>query len=115
MNLEKTSITPLGHLHLDDLTAKIGITIKSLPIETLGININSNTNDYYALNFKKRLDNMKTTLEMWSKRHLSLKGKIEIVNTLALSPLLYLCSIISVPKIVIKEAKDIILKFIWDS
>ena len=37
-----------------------------------------------------------------------------MVNSLALSPLLYLASVIHVPEIVIKEVKCIIVDFIWD-
>ncbi len=52
--------------------------------------------------------------DSWKCRNLSLKGKITIVNTLALSSLLYLASVIHVPSIVFKEVKHIIVDFIWE-
>ena len=53
-------------------------------------------------------------LNLWKVRNLSLKGKVTVINALALSPLIYLASVIHVPDQVIKEVKNIIVNFIWD-
>ncbi len=50
---------------------------------------------------------MKNLLNSWKCRNLSLKGKITIVNILALSFLLYLWSVIHVPSMV----KQIVVDF----
>ncbi len=55
--------------------------------------------------------NLKNLLRLWQ---LCLKGKVTIVNILALSPLLYLASILHTPDNVIKEVKQCIVEFIWD-
>ncbi len=57
---------------------------------------------------------MKFLLNSWKCRNLSLKGKITIVNTLAISSLLYLASVIQVPSMVFKEVKHIVVDFIWE-
>ena len=57
---------------------------------------------------------MQQLLNSWKCRHLSLKGKITVINSLALSQLIYLCSIIHVPETVYLEVKKIIVNFIWD-
>ena len=57
---------------------------------------------------------MQQLLKSWKCRYLSLKGKITVINTLALSQLIYLCSIIYVPENVYSEVKKIILDFLWD-
>ena len=54
-------------------------------------------------------------MKVWKGRKLSLKGKITVINNLALPPLLYVGSIIHVPNIVFKEVKKHITDFIWDS
>ena len=48
--------------------------------------------------------------------HLSIKGKITIINSLALSLLIYVSSIISTPITVYREVDNIIqqFKFIWN-
>ena len=58
---------------------------------------------------------MKHLLWSWKCRRLSLKGKVTVINTLAVSPLLYLASVIHVPAQVIQEVKKIVVDFIWDS
>ena len=57
---------------------------------------------------------MKNTLAMWKCRNLSLKGKVTVINTLAISPLVYLANSIHVPPQVIMEVKQIVVNFIWD-
>ena len=66
------------------------------------------------LNLKKRLKNTKNTLAMWICRNLSLEGKVTVINTLAISPLLYLANTTHVPPQEITEVKQIVVDFIWD-
>ena len=63
---------------------------------------------------KKRLKNTKNTLAMWICRNLSLEGKVTVINTLAISPLLYLANTTHVPPQEITEVKQIVVDFIWD-
>ena len=51
---------------------------------------------------------------MWTLRKLTLKGKVTIVNTLIMSQIIYLCTVIHMPEKFIKRFKEIILKFIWN-
>ena len=84
-------------------------------IHILGVSLSGNENDHYILNYKKRLKNMKILLSSWKCRRLSLKGKVTVINTLAISPLLYLACVIHVPAQVIQEVTKIVVDFIWDS
>ena len=83
-------------------------------VETLGVTVTGNENDHLELNFRPKIAKMKHLLNSWKCRKLSLKGKITVINSLALSKLLYLCSIIHVPEKVYSEVKSIILDFLWD-
>ena len=47
-------------------------------------------------------------------RSLSIKGKLTVINTLAIFPLLYLANVIYVPPQVITEVNDIIIDFLRD-
>ncbi len=66
------------------------------------------------LNYKPKLVELKNLLNIWKQRALSLKGKITIINTLALAPLIYVASLIDIPKYAITEINNIIQHFIWD-
>ena len=54
---------------------------------------------------------MKNLLATWKCRKLFIKGKITVINTLAISPLLYLANVIHVPSQVITEVKGLITDF----
>ena len=92
---------------------KIGIKLNREPIETLGVKIYGNEEDYYINNFKNKIDKLKNTLHLWKQRNLSLKQKIIIINNLLLPPISYLTNIINTPSIVINEIKKLILEFLW--
>ena len=114
MNVDKTKakvLDPEAMPH-DNL---FGLDWTEEAIHTLGVSLSGDENDHYILNYKKRLKNMKNLLSSWKCRRLSLKGKVTVINTLAISPLLYLASVIHVPAQVIQEVKKNVVDFIWDS
>ena len=84
-------------------------------IQSLGIIFTENEKDSYTLNFEPRISKMKQTLQVWKQRHLSLKGKVTVINNLALAPLIYIASAIAVPERVINEVNSIVYEFLWDS
>ena len=49
------------------------------------------------INFDERLDKLKKVLNLCSGRHLTILGRISIVKTLALSKLVYNCSVLEIP------------------
>ena len=84
-------------------------------IETLGVVFTDNESDNYRLNYEPRIISLKNILHVWKQRHLSLKGKITVINSLAIAPLVYIASVTAVPKRVIKEVNSIIFEFLWNS
>ena len=104
MNVDKTKAKVLGPETMphDNL---FGLDWTEEAIHTLSVSLSGDENDHYILNYKKRLKNMKNLLSSWECRRLSLKGKVTVINTLAVSPLLYLASVIHVPAQVIQEVK----------
>ena len=73
-----------------------------------------NESDHYILNYKKRLKIIDDLLKSWKSRYLSLKGKVTVINSLALPKILYLASVIHTPNNVIKELQSLVLDFLWD-
>ena len=113
MNVDKTKAKILGSEPMppDDL---YGLDWTEDAVNTLGVVLSGNETDHYILNYKKRLKTMKNLLSSWKCRYLSLKGKVTVVNSLAISPLLYLANVIHVPCRVIQEVKHIVTDFIWN-
>ncbi len=63
--------------------------------------------------WNSRIDKLDRKLDSWRYRNLSLRGKILIVNSLALSGLIFLASILSIPQVFVTKINKIIFKFIW--
>ena len=51
---------------------------------------------------------------MWSQRDISLQGRINIVKTLALSKLIFVCSVLETPEHFADEVNKLIFDFIWN-
>lgn len=113
INVDKTSARCLGGF-VPSKPDLLDLKWTQEPVETLGVIVTGNENDHLELNFRPKIIKMKHLLSSWKCRKLSLKGKITVVNSLALSKLIYLCSIIHVPDKVYSEVKSIITDFIWD-
>jgi hypothetical protein len=56
---------------------------------------------------------MKSQLDAWKSRNISLLGKIHIVKTLAISQILYVTNMLDIPPQFITDANAIIFSYIW--
>jgi hypothetical protein len=116
LNLEKTEIFRVGSLRNKQITIDTGqnITWTNGPITYLGIRLQNDVKELIRNNYELSIKKMKTILNIWKSRDLSLYGKITIVKTLAISQLTYLWNVLPNPtQNVIKEIETIIHKFIW--
>ena len=66
------------------------------------------------INFDERLAKLKKVLSILSSRHLTILGRIAIVTNLALTKLVYSCSVLNVPVEFVKEVNRNIFSFIWN-
>ena len=114
INVEKTQAKYIGKLEKADYFPH-GLSWIKTPLVTLGICITDNDTVNYQRNFQQRIMSLKNTLQIWKARKLSIKGKITILNNLALAPLIYVASVTNTPKRAIEEISDIVNKFLWDN
>ena len=112
LNRGKSEAIMLGHA-VKSPSSVCGIKIVDKPIKTLGVWISKDTASISNINFEERLSKLRALLNMWKQRQLSLKGKITIINSLALSQILYVASVLYVPQEVIKEVNQLIFSFLW--
>ena len=64
-------------------------------------------------NFFEKLPKLKKILNIWSSRDISIYGRVNIVKTLALSKLTFICSVLDTPKGFTDEVNNIIFDYIW--
>jgi hypothetical protein len=93
----------------------LGINWTTKSIKMLGIYININEEQCIRENFKERLDKIENIVKLWCLRKMTLKGKIIITNTLLISQMLYVASVLQTPNWVTQRYKKIITDFIWDN
>ncbi len=114
INTDKTKANYTGSLK-GRVEAPLRLDWTETNIHCLCIVLSGNEGDHYELNYKKkRILILRNILNTRKGRKLSHKGKITVINNLALPPLLYVASVIHTPDIVFKEVKTIICDFIWD-
>ena len=113
INVDKTIARCLGDF-LPSREKLFNLKWSQEPVHTLGVNLSGREEDHYNLNFRPKLCKMKQLLNSWKCRKLSIKGKITVINSLAISKLIYLASIIFVPERVYEEVKKLIIDFIWN-
>ncbi len=84
---------------------------KSLKI--LGIHISHDSELMNLKNFDEKLEKMKKKLNFWKMRDLTLYGKVLLIKTYGISQLLYVSSVLNVPRGIIDEAEQILYEFLW--
>ncbi len=96
IKLDKTKAKYIGSLISCDHFPH-GLSWIKTQIETLGITITDNDKANFKHNFHQRILNLKAILSIWKQRKLSLKGKITVLNNLAVAPIRYAFSIVNTP------------------
>ena len=87
---------------------------KGKNIKVLGIYFNaSDEASNIQQNWTEKLNSIKTTVQKWAKRNLSLKGKVNIAKTFLLSKLNYALQALSLTDKALAEIDRVIFKFLW--
>ena len=83
------------------------------PIKVLGTFLSYNQNKNVEENFMNRIRKMKTKLNLWLSRDLTLYGKSLLAKTLGVSQLIYAASMLSVLTSVMKNVQTELFNFLW--
>ena len=82
-------------------------------IKILGIHFSYNKSAQIQNNFLTTVKRIQQVLQIWTSRSLTLEGKIIIFKTLAISKIVYLELIITMPNAIIVELEKIQKTFLW--
>lgn len=80
----------------------------------LGIFVGRGKEEKQSLNFKKKIDKMKCKLQIWSKRDLSLSGRVLISKSHGVSNIIYSLSMTDAENSVIADAQKELNAFLWN-
>ena len=91
VNWDKSTVLRLGSLKTSNeiLFSERKLKWSNNSLMYSGIHISHNTQDMVEINFNAKLAEIKSTLQLWKGRHLTLFGKITLTKAFTLSKLVY--------------------------
>ena len=113
LNTEKTEALWLGICHYNP--PHVYIEKINKPIKILGVYLTYDWRKREELNVEETLKALSKNLKRWEWRHLTLYGKIQVVNTFVIPKFMFRASVISLTKDVIKLVDSTLYSFIWKS
>ena len=115
VNIEKTECILLGSLK-DTFDNVYNINVNTTCVKCLGIFVGHDRDECFRRNWTNTMKDMEKLFESWKKRKLTIFGKCEVINTLAISKLIYTASILPLPTPnFIKEINKLIYNYLWGS
>ncbi len=113
LNKEKTEAIQLGLMAQNRILPKIGIKLVDEPIKSLGIWIGKDLGNAIQKNLIEKLSKIRTIININKARNMSIKGKITFLRAMVMPNLLYIASILFIPKDFIAEIDKLFFDFIW--
>ena len=115
VNIKKTECILLGSLK-DTFDNVYNINVNTTCVKCLGIFVGHDRDECFKRNWTNTMKDMEKLFESWKKRKLTIFGKSEVINTLAISKLIYTASILPLPPPnFIKEINKLIYNYLWGS
>ena len=96
INVDKSEILLLGSSTIWDIPQEYRNIIKDT-VNILGIKVCKNRKEMMRSNYNPIRDRIEDTIKCWSKRKLSLAGKICVIKTMILSKLIYCMTVLPSP------------------
>jgi len=90
----------------------LNLKLSDEPVYTLGVYFSHDGELATKRNFAK-LPKLKKIVNIWLSRDISICGRVNIVKTLAISKLTFICSALDTPKGFTDEVNNIIFDYIW--
>ena len=96
INQSKSEMLWLGSLGQRN-DAVLNLKLSDEPIYALGVYFSYNEKLAIKKNFFDKLKQLQKLLNIWSSRDISIYGRINIVKSLAISKLTFICSVLDTP------------------
>ena len=94
-----------------------GINWKLYPqnnVKILGVVLNPSTIlEEMFVNWESKMDSIEKVVRFWTKRNLSVVGKIQIVKSLLASKFSYIGSIVDLQQVFMNRINSVFFKFVW--
>ena len=117
VSIEKCEVCWIGQSRFrKDRPANCKLTsLVTSSIKILGVHFSYNKEIVDDKNFSDLLNSMRSVLNTWHQRYLTLGGKIQVFKSLIASKLVYIATMKTVPKHVLDSMQALHRDFIWNS
>ena len=113
LNMRKTEALWIGENPSCEKNS-IGVSCHKQAIKILGVFKSNDMDLAIDLNLKGRIDTIRSVINNWKRRNLTLIGKIVVLKTVIMSQFQYVLSAIHITEKYIKEINDIMFSFLWN-
>lgn len=115
VNVEKSEMMVINDT-IDSVTQlQLPFIVKTDCLEILGITLGNNKELCENINWKPKIDKIRNILQIWRQRHLTLRGKAIVIQSLLMSRIWYLLNVQPLPDWVEREVKKHCLNFLWNN
>ena len=111
LNIDKSVLVHIGVWRVKP-NIPFNVCVSDGKFNMLGVDLGSNSEECYRTNVENKISKMKTKLNIWSQRGLTLVGKVMISKSIGLSNLVYSMSNIEIKKRDLATSQQILSKFI---
>lgn len=118
INEDKTKALWIGSMSRSDLKLcrEYKLDWEQGPIKILGVMFTPEVFNIWDLNSRELITKMEKVLQSWSKRKLTLPGKITVIKSLAFSKFIHLFTALpNPPDHIVKQLDRHFYKFLWNS
>ncbi len=98
---------------LAKMTSNLDISWTKGPVKALGVPQGQNEDLEHFWESKKQ--KVKKSLDLWSRRRLSLTGKVHLIRSVGISILTYAVGLKYIPERKVKEINSLLWNFLWDN
>ena len=116
VNYEQTEALWIGDSKSSNLTfpSSKPITWANEKVFALGVWFSTLEDRSLNSNFTEKIEKIRSILDNWSARRLTLLGKMTVTKTLAVSQIIYILSSLPTPPDILKTINSILYDFLWD-
>ncbi|CAG2228375.1 unnamed protein product [Mytilus edulis] len=115
INRQKSEILCVGKGDLSPVEKQeYGLQVCDNNVQLLGVYVGKNRNICDDLNWKEKISKLKSLLNIWLQRQLTLQGRVVVVNTLMMSRFWYTLFVSSIPEWAYNEIKILCVNFVWN-
>ena len=115
INRQKSEILPTGKGRIADEKNKYNLQVCENYILLLVVYVGKDKTVCDHLNWSGKVSKIKSLLNMWMQRQLTIQGRVNVISSLFMSRLWYSLFVTSMPDQVLRDIKTACVRFVWNN